>query len=127
MIKRMGFKEGFSQVSFLWQKYIDTNVIVSDLEHNVLNITRSGVQIDYVIYCLLYVIKHKMNLKYPAGLKYYINRYEIKRAFSLSKINRVEIYDFNIGGEAKSPKFNYKPQEVGFLKILEKHQMPLDN
>lgn len=120
MIKRMGFKEGFSQVSFLWQKYIDTNVIVSDLEHNVLNITRSGIQIDYVIYCLLYVIKHKMNLKYPAGLKYYINRDEIKRAYKLSNITRIDLYDFNAQHDTDDPKFDYKIIENGFQKILEK-------
>ncbi len=123
----MTVEEGQSEILALWRKYIDKDVFPRELENNVKTIMKYGVQIDYIVYCLSYIINHNMPLRYPAGLKYYINRYEIKRAFSLSKINRVEIYDFSIGGEAKSPKFNYKPQEVGFLKILEKHQTPLDN
>lgn len=115
-----------NQIFFLWQKYISSDVNLKELDNNITILLRNKITIDYIIFCLEYVIHYKLNLKYPAGLKYFINRDDIKRAYNLSKIKRIELYEFNIEDDVDSPKFNYTIQESGFQKILKKDKNLLD-
>lgn len=121
MTKKTSLKEGLLKISFLWQKYINPSVVVKDIEKNVMTLVKSGIEIDYIIYCLTYVIKHKMNLNYPAGLKYFIDNAEIKHSYKMSKIERVELYEFNAKEDVDSPSFNFEKEERGFQIILKKY------
>lgn len=101
----------------MWQKYINPLVIIKDLTSVVTMLTRKGAKIDYILFCLVYAIKHQMALKYPAGLAYIVDKDFIQREYKRSQIKKVDIYDFK-AIEEDFVAFNYKKESRGFQQIL---------
>lgn len=108
-----------NQIVFLWQKYINPLVAVKELTNVVSMLARKGAKIDYILFCLIYAIKHQMNLKHPAGLAYIVDKDYILREYKLSQIKRVDIYDFK-AIESDFVAFTYKKESKGFQQILNK-------
>ena len=114
MIKPLAPRE---EILFLWQKYINQTVSIEVLRNNLSILCRQGYSIEYLLYCLKYVIRHNMNLQHPAGFKYFAQRDDIKRAYRLSKIDRKDVCGFKTANQ-DGVKFNFKPNLFGFHKIL---------
>lgn len=80
----------------IWYEHISKTVVFSQLMHILNSYIDNGVDSDYLVFVLKYVIEHKMNLNYPNGFKYYVDRKEIKDAYSRIKIKKVDTSSFSV-------------------------------
>ena len=110
-------KASKEEIFFLWQKYINPMVSLRDLDNNIMALKNRGFKLDYILFCLKYIIAHKINLRYPAGLKYYIDREDIRRAYNLSKIKRVDVCNFKTIDNS-GVDFTFNKNQQGFHRIL---------
>lgn len=104
-----------------WVQNISNTVVYSQL-YKVLNeLTARGIELDYLIFTLNYVIKHKMNLRYPGGFKYFVDKKEIKDSYVQKKLG-VSGYNENsfvvVEQEDTAPKFSVNKKPSGFQSIL---------
>ena len=72
-----------------------------------------------------YVISHKMKLNYPMGLKYYVDRPEIKNAYIKSKAKKIDKNAFSVEQTDQDPPNNQKNTPTvrkpnGFESILKR-------
>lgn len=104
-------KKDFEYIKNQWIMHIDRTVSIG-LLYKVLNdfISR-GLTSDYLSFSIDYIIKNKMKLRYPNGLQYFIDRQEIKDAYTRSKTEKIDHSKFAV------------PQEE-FEKEVEKKQVP---
>ena len=108
------------EIKFLWQKHINPMVSLKELDNNIMMLRSQGFKLDYLLFCLEYVIRHNMGLKHPAGFKYYVDREDILTSYRLSKIKRVDLYSFKVSKE-EGVKFSIKKTSKGFGRILRKN------
>ena len=92
-------------------------VSLRDLDNNIMALKNQGFKLDYILFCLKYIIGHKINLRYPAGLKYYIGREDILKAYNLSKIKRVDVCGFKTV-DNNGVDFTFNKNQQGFHRIL---------
>ena len=71
-----------------------------------------------------YVIKHNMNLNYPAGFKYYVDKKEIRDAYKKKKLS-ITSYNKNsfvvVDKDDDEPKFSVNRKSNGFQGIFKKN------
>ncbi|MCD8289893.1 MAG: hypothetical protein LUC91_00135 [Prevotella sp.] len=106
----------------IWISNISNTVVYSQL-FQVLNqfIRERGVDSEYMIFVVQYCIDHKLGLRHPYGLKYYVDRQDIKTAYEkkIKSENRVDLYSFETTrNDDKSPKFSTPKKPDGFSRIL---------
>lgn len=114
-------KADIQLIKNMWLENISNTVVLSQLYLEINRLVREqNIGSDYVIYVLDYCIKHKLNLRYPAGLKYYIDKEEIKSSFEKTKIRKiVEQADFTVHETIDTaPKFSVNKKQSGFASIL---------
>ena len=103
----------------LWLDYIDNTVVCSYLFKEVNKILAQGVDSSYIVFTLYYVIEHKLNLHYPAGLKYFVNKQEIKDAYAKKHYMELARKKFHAVDDSESaPKFTVAQKKNGFQSIL---------
>ena len=104
----------------LWHNHISPNVVYSQLVKVLQDlIFNKGISSDYLVFLMNYIIKHKMVLRYPAGIRYYIDNQEIKTAYNKRKIKSVSPPQFVIPIDNDEPKFVIKPtNKSGFGSIF---------
>lgn len=114
--------EGYQQFRDLWLKNISNTVVYSELHKVLGELISRGIELDYLIYTLNYVIEHKLNLHYPAGFRYFVDRKEIKDAYTKKKSNMSSVCskeNFVITKrEDNSPKFSINKEARGFQSIF---------
>lgn len=105
----------------MWYRNISDTVNFSQLMKILNEYIARGVDSDYLVFALKYIIDHKMNLNYPNGFKYYVDRIDIKRAYEkhIALKNRKTYEDYKpVVSDDDSPTFNVKTKQRGFQSIL---------
>lgn len=105
----------------LWIERINNTVVLSQLYQVLNEYIARGVSSEYLVFTVEYCIKNKCVLRYPYGLKYYIDNQEIKDAYARTQIakNRVKQEQFVSVDNDDAPKFTVKNKKMtGFGKIL---------
>lgn len=106
----------------LWNKNISNTVNYGFLRKVINEYVQRGVSTDYLVFCLQYIIANRMTLNYPNGLKYYIDRKEIKEAYEKKKIQKQfdvlqkelkERHAESPVGTSNAPSFAIKKQKNG--------------
>lgn len=105
----------------MWYQNISRTVNFSQLMKILNEYIARGIDSEYLVFALKYVIDHNMNLNYPNGFKYYVDRTDIKRAYekhqTLKNRKMHDDYKPNISDD-NSPTFNVKQKQTGFQSIL---------
>ena len=107
----------------IWINHIDSNVSFSCLGLEINKLLKQGVTSDYLVFTINYVINHKMNLHYPGGLKYFINKNEIKSAYTKKEIRekrKEKKSEIQSQSKDDSPMYAVQPKRRprGFANIL---------
>lgn len=114
-------KADLQLIKNLWFEHISKTVVYSQLFRVLNDFIERGVKSDYLVFVMNYVIENKLNLNYPAGFKYFVDKKEIKDAYA-KKVNTPKGYDrelFSIKEkENEEPKFTVSKKSIGFNKIL---------
>lgn len=104
-----------------WINNISNTVVYSQL-YKVLNeLTARGIELDYLIFTLDYVIEHKMNLHYPGGFKYFVDKKVIKDAYAKKKLSASGYSKDSfvvIEQDNTAPKFSVNKKPNGFQSII---------
>lgn len=117
-------KQDFQYIKNQWILHIDRAVSISHL-YSVLNdyISR-GLTSDYLVFTVDYVIKNKMKLHFPNGLQYYVERQEIRDAYSRNKLEKIDHSKFVVPQqefekeEVPTQKSSQPQKPAGFGSIL---------
>ena len=67
-------KKDLQYIKNQWILHINQTVVYSQLFQCLNDFISRGVSSEYLVFVLDYVIKNKMNLKYPLGFKYYVDK-----------------------------------------------------
>lgn len=105
----------------LWIENISKTVVYSQLFRILNELLERGIESEYLVFTLQYCIEHKLNLNYPAGFPYYVDKKEIREAYTKKKLAQsgfskdsfVAVEDDN-----SSPKFSISKKPNGFQSIL---------
>ena len=107
----------------LWYKHIDKDVSFPSLMRILKELVfKKKNDSGYIVFALKYCIDNDYNLNYPPGLRYFIERQEIKDAYAQKKLKQLKAkgYRYEIS-EDDSPKFapvDKRPK--GFSSIFKK-------
>lgn len=105
----------------LWVKNINDTVVYSQLFKMLNELLNRGIELEYLIFVLKYCISHKLNLNYPAGFPYFVDKKEIKDAYAKKKLLTAGYNDecFHIVENGDdSPKCSSKKAPYGFQNII---------
>lgn len=121
--KEKAIKADIQTLKDMWIANISSTVPLAHLyrELNAM-IREQGIDSKYVVFTLEYCIKNKMNLRYPGGLKYYVDRQDIKDAYAKvearKKIGNAKFTVDDSIDEFDTPKFSVNKRPSGFGSIL---------
>ena len=119
-------KADIQLIKNMWIENISDTVVLSQLYLELNKLIRErGISSDYVIFVLNYCIKNRCNLRYPGGLKYYVDKQEIKDAFAKKEAQKaISNATFSIDEftEDNSPKFSVNKRPSGFSSILNRRK-----
>lgn len=107
----------------LWYQRISKTVNYSQLMRILNDYIVRGISSDYLLFTLRYCLDHKMNLNYPNGFKYYVDRADIKKAYDKYLLKNSQKKQTKVDTESiedNSPKFNVQTKPKGFQSILGK-------
>ena len=104
----------------IWVENISSTVVYSQLNQMLNQFISKGISTKYLLFTLQYVIDNHLNLKYPAGFKYYIDYPKIKEAYQKSVQRKIVSADFTVKDDGcdNAPKFSFKRKPSGFNSIL---------
>ena len=114
-------REELVQIRDIWGKNLNPTVNYPQLMKILNEFVARGISSEYLLFTVQFCIKNSWNLKYPGGLKYYIDREEIKTAYSKKKAaEEMRKYkdEFKTTDDDNTPKFNVKKKPKGFQTIL---------
>ena len=114
-------KADLQLIKNLWLKHISKTVVYSQLFKMLNDFIARGIESDYLVFVMNYVIEHKMNLNYPAGFKYYVDKKEIRDAYTKKKLSATGYSkDSFVAVEKKdtAPKFSVNQKPNGFQSII---------
>ena len=114
-------KENRKEIVGLFSKYVNPNVIFSQLQTVIKTIVDDrGNSSDFLLFGLKYYIEHKIPLNYPQGLYYVIQNKQMIEAYK--KMNEKKVLakeNFDIAENNNEVEFSYKPTKAkGFGDIL---------
>lgn len=115
-------KADIQLIKNLWLERINRTVVVSYLykELNAL-IRDQGIDSKYVVFVVEYCIEKKLNLRFPGGLKYFVDKQEIKDAYARKRAREVvgkATFEADESETDDSPKFTFTQKPRGFNTIL---------
>lgn len=114
-------KKDLQYIKNRWVECISNTVVYSQLFHILNEYIARGVPSKYLVFVIDYVIEHKMNLRYPNGFKYYVDKQEIKDAYQKQQSMKNGVKkqsDFTVADSSDTPKFTVKQKPTGFKSIL---------
>lgn len=115
-------KADIQLIKNMWVENISNTVVLSQLYLEINKLIRErGIDSEYVIFVLNYCIKNSCNLRYPAGLKYYVDKQEIKDAFEKERAKKIvgnAMFSVDSTISDSSPKFTINRKPSGFNSIL---------
>lgn len=105
----------------LWKLRINQTTSKQELSKVLNKHIENGYSEEYLLFMIQFIINHKLSLKYPGGIKYYIDDTRIKEAYRKSRIPKVKPEDFKIEKDSDdSPTFTVQQKKTGFGSILHK-------
>ena len=116
-------KNDLQLIKTLWVDNISKTVVYSQLFRILNDLISRGIESDYLVFTLQYCIGHKLNLNYPAGFPYFVDKKEIKEAYAKKKLisSRFNKKTFvAVENEDAAPKFSVKEKPSGFQSIFKK-------
>lgn len=115
-------KKDLQYIKNQWVLHINQTVVYSQLFHCLNDLISRGVSSEYLAFVLDYVIKNKMNLRYPQGFKYYVDKQEIKDAYQkhlIAKSGANNKSNFVVkDNNSSAPRFSVSQKPIGFKSIL---------
>lgn len=113
-------KADLQLIKNLWLEHISKTVVYSQLFKMLNDFIARGVESEYLVFVMNYVIEHNLNLNYPAGFKYYVDKKEIRDAYSKKKLSAVihNKNNFVAVDNDDSPKFSVSKKPKGFQSII---------
>lgn len=113
-------KADLQYIKNLWTTHISNTVDYGQLFFVLNGFVVRGITTEYLIFVIEYAIQNKYKLRYPGGLKYYVDNQEIKDAYARTKIQRIKQSDFKAttDGNNTAPEFTVTKKETGFQTIL---------
>lgn len=115
-------KKDLQYIKNQWALYINKTVVYSQLLYCLNELIARGIPSEYLVFVFDYIIKHKMNLRYPQGFKYYVDKKEIKDAYQkylISKNNTKNNFNYVVTEDcAEVPKLSIKQKPRGFGSII---------
>lgn len=122
-------KKNLQLIRDLWYENISKEVSFSQLMQILNRYVEAGVDSEYLLFTLKYVISHNMRLNYPNGFKYYVDRREIKDAYNKSKIGKIDKSAFSVDADIFSnpPNDNETNHKIinkpkGFESIIKRRE-----
>ena len=117
-------KDDLSYIIDLWNKHISNTVVYSRLRKELNQLVARGIPSEQLVFTMEYIIKHRLNLNYPAGFKYFVDKKEIKDAYNYNKMRskankNIALTQQNQQNDT-SPTFTFKKKQDGFQNILKK-------
>lgn len=109
----------------LWTEHISKTVVLKQLYKILNDLLDSGLTSDYLVFVMTYVIEKRLNLRYPAGLKYYVDKQEILDAYTRKQLSqqRYDKNSFVISERSDdAPKFSVTTKTRGFQSILDENK-----
>ena len=112
-------KADLQLIRSLWEEHISRSVVYSQLYKSLNELLERGISSDYLVFVMLYIVDHHMNLNYPAGFKYFVDRKEIKDAYDKKKAKEI-VGDMKFVAVEKNdaPKFSINNKPKAFQNIL---------
>lgn len=106
----------------LWQKRISDTVNFGYLRKILNEYLDRGIPSDYLAFVVQYVLAKKMTLRHPPGLRYYIDRDDIKKAYYNQRLKKtMAVSNDPIVSCAVAPEFKVQNGgSVGFGNIIKK-------
>lgn len=115
-------KADIQLIKNMWIENVSDTVVYSQLYMEINRLIRErGISSEYIIFVLDYCIKNKCKLRYPAGLKYYVDKQEIKDAYAKKEAKKVvggATFKIDETAQDDSPKFTVNKKPSGFNSIL---------
>lgn len=105
----------------LWVDHISDSVNFSQLFVRLNELIEKGVDSDYLVFTMNYIISHKLNLNYPAGFHYFVEKKEIREAYAKKQLRDIGIgqQTFVVADDDDvTPKFAVNRKSNGFQSIL---------
>ena len=104
----------------LWIEHIDRTLIYSQLFSVLNDLLSRGVESDYLVFVMRYIISNRLNLRYPAGFRYYVNKDEILSAYKKKKTKSIigQHKFVAVNNPDNEPKFNVSKRQKGFQSIF---------
>lgn len=116
-------KKDLQFIKKLWLENISKTVVYYQLFRVLNDLLARGIESDYLVFVMQYCIEHKLNLNYPGGFPYFIDKKEIKEAYTKKKLASSG-YNKNVfiavETEDTTPKFSVNKRPTGFQSILRK-------
>lgn len=114
-------KKDLQFIKTLWLENISKTVVYSQLFRTLNDLLARGIESDYLVFTLQYCIEHKLNLNYPAGFPYFVDKKEIKETYAKKKLASSG-YNKNsfvaVENDDTAPKFSVNKKPNGFQSIL---------
>lgn len=114
-------KKDLQFIKTLWYEHISKTVVYSDLFRVLNNLIERGVDSKYLVFVMEYIVAHKLNLNYPAGFRYFVDKKEIKEAYAKKNLLRstnekrqTPIAPTN----DNEPNFSFTTKKKGFQNIF---------
>jgi len=103
-----------------WVTHINQTVVFSELNRCLNELLARGISSEYLAFTLDYIIDHRLNLRYPMGFKYFVDKDYIKKAYQAAARKKMwENNELPIDNPTDSPSFKIsKPKPTGFGSIL---------
>lgn len=82
-------------------------------------LSKKDVTVDYLLFVLQYIIDNHLNLHYPAGFRYFVDKQDIKEAYIRKTRKIISVSNFTAEDNTDdSPKFSVNKKPLGFNRIL---------
>ena len=104
----------------IWKKRVSNTVVIAQLNRILNYLLDKGFSSDYLLFILNYVLDRpeEYTLNYPPGIKYYLNRPEIKAAYEAEQLAKSKPARRSKKTKTEPPKFTVKKKTEGFSSIF---------
>lgn len=113
-------KADLQLIKNMWVEHISKTVVYSQLFRCLNDLISRNIESEYLVFVMQYCIEHKLNLNYPAGLNYFVDKKEIKDAYTKKKLNTTGYKQSFVAVENEeiAPKFSVNRKPNGFQSII---------
>lgn len=114
-------KKDLQYIKNQWVLHISQTVVYSQLFRCLNEFIARGIPSDYLVFVFDYIVENKLNLRFPQGFKYYLDKPEIKEAYQkrqYAKNGIKKATEFTAVDDNNAPQFSIGQKPQGFKSIL---------